>query len=413
MFTVSGDDDRILADEPATPDAKARLLDLLFQAVRAAFEKAELLLERRMAEEAVRESEARFRSVFESATDAIVLSESDGTIMAWNRRAREVFGYAEEEVIGRPLTILMPERYRGPHERGLERARTLGEHSVLGRTLELHGLHKNGSEFPVELAIGSWSTGRGACYSGVIRDITERKRSEERLRDSYERLRALSARVESVREEERAVIAREIHDLLGQALTALRFDIAWLRNRLKSGKTPKAAFAERLDGMADRIEDTIVQVRRISAELRPGVLDELGLFAALEGHADEFASRTGIRCVVHSELSGESLDPGGAIALFRIVQESLTNVARHSRARKVQIRLRGGNGDSLQVEVRDDGRGITEAEARSAASLGILGMRERAHAVGGTLDVTGHPGEGTTVRVQVPVRAPAAVRVDR
>jgi signal transduction histidine kinase len=300
----------------------------------------------------------------------------------------------------------MPERYRERHDRGIARARVYSDHSVVGRTLELHGKRKDGSEFPIELAIGSWDSGRGTYYSGVIRDITERKRSEERLRDSYERLRAVSTRLETVREEERAVIAREIHDFLGQALTAIRFDLAWLKNRVMSEKTPPYVLADRIDGMVDRVGATIDQVRRISAELRPGVLDELGLVAALEGHAREFSSRTGIRCRVQSYLSDGSQNPEDAIALFRIVQECLTNVARYAGAKEVEIRLRGGNGSQLDLEVRDDGRGITEAEVLSASSLGILGMRERVHAAGGTLEITGVPGRGTTVAVRVPVRTP-------
>jgi len=208
-------------------------------------------------------------------------------------------------------------------------------------------------------------------------------------------------------------VAREIHDFLGQALTAIRFDLAWLKNRVLSGKTPPYVLADRIDGMVEGVGGTIDRVRRISAELRPGVLDELGLVAALEGHAREFASRTGIRCRVQSYLSDRSHDPNDAIALFRIVQEALTNVARYSEAKEAEIRLLGGNGNPLVVEVRDDGRGITEAEARSDLSLGILGMRERAHATGGTLEITGVPGRGTTVTVRVPARTPETVGGDR
>jgi PAS domain S-box-containing protein len=379
---------------------------------RAALDKADLLHQQRLATEAARESEARFRSVFESATDAIVLSDSEGKIVELNDRARTLFGYTAEEAVGQPLTLLMPERYRRQHERGIQRARVYSDHSVVGRTLELHGLRKDGSEFPIELAIGSWNSGRGTYYSGVIRDITDRKRLEERQRDSYERLRALSARIETVREEERGVIAREIHDFLGQALTAIRFDLAWLKNRIMSGMTPPYVLADRIDGMVEAVAGTIDRVRRISAELRPSVLDELGLVAALEGHAREFASRTGIRCRVQSYLKDESHDPNDAIALFRIVQEALTNIARYSGAKEAEIRLRGGGGDPIVVEVRDDGRGITEDETRSALSLGILGMRERAHAVGGTLEITGAPGTGTTLTVRVPARTPEAVGGD-
>jgi PAS domain S-box-containing protein len=376
----------------------------------ASRDKGDLLLQQQLAKEAARESEARFRSVFESATDAIVLSDSEGKIVEWNARARTMFGYTAEEAVGQPLTILMPERYRGQHERGIARARVYSDHSVVWRTLELHGQRKDGSEFPIELAIGSWNSGRGVYYSGVIRDITERKGSEERLRDSYERLRALSSRIDTVREEERRAIAREVHDFLGQALTAVRFDLAWLKNRILSGLTPPYVMADRIDGMMERVGGTIDRVRRISADLRPGVLDELGLVAALEGHAREFTARTSIRCRVQSYLKDESHDPHDTIVLFRIIQECLTNIARYAGAKEAEIRLLGGNGDPIVVEVRDNGRGITEAEAGNPRSLGILGMRERAHAAGGTLEITGAPGKGTTVTVRVPARATAPER---
>jgi PAS domain S-box-containing protein len=379
----------------------------------ASLDEGDLLLQQQLAKEAARESEARFRSVFESATDAIVLSDSEGKIVEWNDRARVLFGYTAEEAVGQPLTILMPERYRGKHERGIARARVYSDHSVVGRTLELHGLRKDGSEFPIELAIGSWNSGRGIYYSGVIRDITERKGSEDRLRDSYERLRKLSSRIETVREEERGTIAREVHDFLGQALTAIRFDLAWLKNRILSGLTPPYVMADRIDGMMERVGGTIDRVRRISADLRPGVLDELGLVAALEGHAREFNARTGIRCRVQSYLKDESHDPNDAIVLFRIVQEALTNIARYAGGKEAEIRLLGGGGDPIVVEVRDNGRGITEAEVGSPVSLGILGMRERAHAAGGTLEITGAPGKGTTVTVRVPARTPEAIGGDR
>jgi PAS domain S-box-containing protein len=212
LFSVSAADElqRDLATvRIAGPGADLpQSLAMLSGTVRAALERSELLRERRRAETGLRESEARFRSVFESATDAIVLADHDGTIVSWNRGAAAMFGYETEEILGRPLVTLMPERHRRRHEEGMERFRRGGDERAIGSTLQLEGLRKDGSEFPIELAVGAWETGHGINFSGVIRDVTRRKRAEDAVRRSYQQLRALSARVAEVQESERTAIAR-------------------------------------------------------------------------------------------------------------------------------------------------------------------------------------------------------------
>jgi PAS domain S-box-containing protein len=216
--------------------------------------------------------------------------------------------------------------------------------------------------------------------------------SEARWRATSEQLRALSASLQSAREEERARIAREIHDELGSALTSLRWDIDAV-----APKCPEKAHA-----MIDLIDTTILTLRRISSELRPSVLDDLGLLAAIAWQAREFQARTDIRCQVETAIESVALDSERSTAGFRVLQEALTNILRHAHATSVLIRLEADAGD-LVLTVRDDGRGITESERTSSGSLGLLGIRERAALVGGTVRITGVPGAGTTVEIRIPL----------
>jgi len=218
-----------------------------------------------------------------------------------------------------------------------------------------------------------------------------------------DQLRALSAHVESVREDERTGIAREIHDVLGQALTALKMDLAWLARRA----TGQEALLEKLRAMSEATDEIIQQVRRISTELRPGVLDDLGLLAAIEWQAQEFEERTGTLCTVESNVGDAPLPRDVSTALFRIFQEALTNVARHAEAREVAVHLWLADGE-LRMEVRDDGRGITVAQAGNPRSLGLLGIRERARRLGGGAAIAAGPSGGTVVWVHVPRTSRAA-----
>jgi PAS domain S-box-containing protein len=235
---------------------------------------------------------------------------------------------------------------------------------------------------------------------GVTIDVTERRRAEEELRRSREQLSDLSAHLEWVREEERSRIAGEIHDELGQAMTALRMDVSWLRGHLPPGAEPR--LLAKLRDMEELIDDTIARARRICSELRPGVLDDLGLEAAVEWQAQEFERRTGVRCQVASTLPPARLDRDLSTALFRILQESLTNVARHAAARRVQVELRQ-EGGRIVLEVRDDGQGSPPASASGRRSLGVLGMKERARRLGGTLTFASEPGRGTVVQASIPL----------
>lgn len=235
--------------------------------------------------------------------------------------------------------------------------------------------------------------------AGLIREIAERRRAEDHLRKSEENLRALAAHLHSVREEEWARIAREIHDELGQALTGLKMDLKWIAKRLPE---PEGALAERAKSMSGVIDDTIASVRKIASRLRPEVLDQLGLTAAVEWHAKEFRRRTGIRCNLALPSDAPAVDRERSTAVFRILQELLTNIARHASATRIDIDMRMDS-DALVLTVEDNGTGIEESAVLDARSLGLLGMRERVLPFGGTVEITGAKGRGTKGVVSIPL----------
>jgi signal transduction histidine kinase len=236
--------------------------------------------------------------------------------------------------------------------------------------------------------------------AGLERRVAERTAE---LQAANEQLRALSARLQSVREDERAAVAREIHDELGQLLTALKFGVDLLPSRIESERDEPTSqsLRDELNDISQQAATMIHSVRRICAELRPSLLDDLGLAAAIEWQAHEFELRWNIRCTFVQEPGSIEIDPGCSTALFRIVQEALTNVARHANATHVRILLRD-DGDAVTLEVDDDGRGVTEAELHDPTSLGLLGIRERARLLGGDVEIRAVRERGTIVCVRIP-----------
>ena len=233
---------------------------------------------------------------------------------------------------------------------------------------------------------------------GTAQDITNSKSTQENLEKSSQELRSLSEHLISLREEERTLLAREIHDELGQALTALKMDLSWLSKKLPEGQRP---LAEKIGSMLKLVDNTVKTVKRLSTELRPGLLDDLGLVAAMEWQAGEFQKRTGIKTELSFEPYDIMVDNEQATALFRIFQEVLTNVARHAAATRIDAYLRERDG-VLELSVRDNGKGIEQAMVNSPKSLGLVGMRERCHYLGGTVDIRGKRGKGTTVTMILP-----------
>ncbi|MFO1488476.1 MAG: response regulator [Verrucomicrobiota bacterium] len=268
---------------------------------------------------------------------------------------------------------------------------------------DIHFKNRAGGEVPASqvLIVHADVAGKPEHMSVVGRDLSERFEAEQKVAHSYEQLRELAGRLVTAQETERRRIAREIHDELGQQLTGLNTDLAWLEKRLAESKGGRrTTWVNKIAGMQAQIKTTIQTVRRISTDLRPALLDNLGLIAALEWQAREFQKRTGIRCDFQCALETLDWDSDRSTTVFRIFQETLTNVTRHADADSVSASLTRA-GDIIRLTVRDNGKGIIEGRARSK-SLGILGMTERASLVGGSLHISSEPGAGTTVEAVIP-----------
>jgi PAS domain S-box-containing protein len=271
------------------------------------------------------------------------------------------------------------------------------EYRVVRPDGEVRLVHSQGSAIQDQ-------SGRPRRTFGAVQDVTEIKRTEERLKATSEQLRALSARLQSAREEERIRIAREIHDEVGATLTSLRWELESIKKALSEpGKVlPAADVKAKLAAMFGLIDTMVNIVREIASDLRPVVLDVLGLEEAIEWQGQQFQDRTGIAVDCHPPDGDVDLSPEQSTAVFRIFQEALTNILRHSGATRVDVTM-AGEADAYVLTVKDDGRGITESEKHGQLSIGLLGMRERAHLIGGELDVSGVEGEGTTVTVRLPI----------
>ena len=356
------------------------------------------LTELKLAEEQLRKSEKRWRAVFENSAAGIALSDPASTrFLSANVAFQKMLGYSEAEL--RALSFLDI-----TYENDLEVSRRpLAElREGRGPSFEIQKRYrrKDGSliwaSVHASMVPGTRSIPR--FLMAIVENITERKRAQEELQHSFEQLRALTARLQVIREEERKSVAREIHDELGQALTAIKIDLASL---MRESPADEQQQRKRADSILELVDQTIQSVRRISTELRPGILDDLGLVAALEWAAEEFQARTGTRCRLDLPGDDIEIDQECATAMFRIFQETLTNVARHANASEVGVRLAKENGH-LTLEVHDNGRGIGKEQLAGGRSLGLLGMRERAALLGGELVILGAPEKGTTVRVRIP-----------
>jgi PAS domain S-box-containing protein len=394
--------------------------------------------DRKMTERTLRESEERFRLHIQGVQEyAIFQLDPMGYVVSWNAGAERLKGYTSEEIIGKHFSLFYPQEdllNDKPHH-------ILSEAARQGQ-MEDEGwrIRKDGSRFWANVVVSALRDVKGNLhgFAKLTRDMTERREKweavkqaklelelrfqqraevlaavnhelrteieerehvERQLRTSLDQLRALAGRLQSVREEERTSIAREIHDELGQACTAIKMDLALIRRRLTQ---KQAHLRAKVDSALQLVDNMIVNLRRIASELRPRTLDHLGLPAALESQAQEFESRTTIRCTVTLPQEPPTLDADRATAIFRIFQESLTNVARHAHATRVDARLERDQ-DQLVFQVRDNGRGFDPEEAKARRSLGLIGMQERALLLSGDLKIEGIPGTGTTLTLRIPL----------
>jgi len=394
--------------------------------------------ERIQAEHTLRESQERFRLLVEGIKEyAIFQLDREGNVASWNAGAQRLKGYNSAEIIGRHFSVFYPQEdlmNNKPRE-------ILAQAARQGRS-EDEGwrVRKDGSRFWANVVITALRDSEGNLlgFAKLTRDTTEnreraealtkakellelrveqrtavltrvndemrteiaeRQHAEEELRKSRDQLRALAARLQSVREEERTYMAREIHDELGQACTAIKMDLALIGRKLTKRQT---ALRAKVDSSMQLVDDTIVTLRRIASELRPRTLDDLGLPAALESQAQEFEGRTGIHCSVILPPERLMLDTDRSTTIFRIFQESLTNVARHAHATRVEARLRREN-DRIIFQVFDNGTGFDPEVAKARKSLGLVGMQERALLLNGEFKAEGVTGSGTTMTLTIPL----------
>jgi PAS domain S-box-containing protein len=384
---------------------------------------------------ALKASETRYRRLFETAQDGILILAADtGQIDDVNPFLIDMLGYTYKDFLGKKLWELGAFKDTEASKKAFTKLQSKG----YVRYEDLPLRTKDGHEIAVEFVSNVYQVNHHKVIQCNIRDVTDRKLAEEKLRkahdelerrvaertaqlsesnrllrqeiaerkiieenleESRERLRYLSTHLRRVREGERTSLSRELHDELGQVLTGIKMDVAWIGRRVPEGST---MIVERVHALLTLIDTAILSVQRISMALRPPALDDFGLQEALQLATEDFEKRTTIVCELLSKPQNILLKKEIATEAFRIFQEALTNIGRHALAQKVTVSLHHA-GDRFSMEVSDNGRGITEKEIRDPKSIGLTGMRERAFALGGTLTITGTRGEGTTITLSVPL----------
>jgi PAS domain S-box-containing protein len=350
------------------------------------------ITERKRVHDLLETAATEWRTTFDAINDAVMLLDKSGKIKRCNDSMVKMIGKPFSEIVDRPCWEVVHDASKPPKECHLKSASESNR-----RGTEVFTRANRWLNATIDPMLDDDGRFTGAVH--ILSDITERMRVEEELQGSREELRNLTVYLESVREQERTNIAREIHDELAQSLTALKMDLAWIDNKLPSDQIP---LVEKMHSMSELIDSIIQTVKRISAALRPGILDDLGLVAAIEWQAEEFQNRTGISCRFTVNPDDLTVDQDRSTAIFRIFQETLTNVARHSSASLVSVVLLRET-RSLMLRVADNGTGITEKQIHDPKSFGLIGMRERVHPWGGLISITGIPGEGTTIEVSIPL----------
>jgi PAS domain S-box-containing protein len=339
------------------------------------------------------------RQIVHDANDAIVSADGSYTIVMANPAAAALFGTTVDAMIGSPLANYIESAKTDPEEL-LDYFRAgSGRAGRRATDYAVTGLRADGQRFPIEGSISRANEG-APFYTVIMRDVSERKRVQDKLTRSHDQLRQLSAALQTIREEERTHIARELHDDLGQILASLRMDLTLLQQEDGTSADSLRLMA----GMEQNLLTAITSLRRIATNLRPRALDEGGLYFALKGLRDDFVERYGIPTTLLADEAELRLDDAASTAIFRMVQEALTNIARHAQATAVTMNLFRSNSDLL-ITIRDDGVGIRPEDMEKAESLGLIGMRERVWAMNGEISVASDEPPGTRIDIVLPVHA--------
>jgi PAS domain S-box-containing protein len=368
----------------------------------------EELAERKRAEEEIARSEARKSAILESAMDCVITMDHEGIVVEFNPAAEETFGYLRDDAVGKSLAdLIIPPSLRQAHREGMARYLETGEGPVLGKRLELTGMRADGTEFPVELAITRVDVPGPPLFTGYLRDITQRKRADQELRQAVETLRRsdeqrqqLLSRLVNAQEEERSRIAGDIHDDTIQVMTAVGIRLDLLRRATEDPK--QLALVDQLD---ETVTLTVARLRNLLFELRPPALDREGLAAALRTLLEQYQDKQGPEYTLQNRLAQEPPTETRVI-LYRIAHETLSNVRKHARASRVNVVLDNRDGGFL-TRVTDDGVGFSleEGDRYRPGHLGLVSLKERAEMAGGWCHIQSAPGAGTTVEVWVPASA--------
>ena len=349
--------------------------------------------------EALNSANDRYQHTVDSVMDAIVAVDERMIIILFNPAAELMFGHAAAQVLGQPLEMLIPQRFRHVHVHHMTRFTGPGQASprTVVPQLEIVGMRADGTEFPIESTFSKSVVDGHMQMTAVLRDATQKRVTEKNLRDANSQLRELSNSLTQVREQERTRISRELHDDLGQQLTGLKLSLSWLGNRIKDGRETAA---QNVDDMRHQLDSAIASVRRIAAELRPRVLDDLDFSEALTWQTQEFTRHSGLEVTLNLECGEQIKDNEVGTALFRIVQEALTNVVRHAQASQVRISLTQ-QGQNLVLSIQDNGIGFDSLVRKGG--VGLVGMRERCTSIGGEFSILSQAGLGATIVVSVPL----------
>jgi len=351
------------------------------------------ITERKRVEKSLRDNEERTRLIVESALDAVVTMDTRGLITGWNPQAETIFGWPWKDVIGRRMDeIIIPHQHREAHRRGLEHFLASNSGPMLNKRIELTALHRHGHEFPVELTVVPTRTGETVSFSAFVRDITERKRAENTLQD-------LRARMINAQEESHRRLARELHDDVSQRLAVVAIEAGKLEQL--SHYTPDFIHGK-LQGMKDHIVKLAGDIHRISRQLHPSILDDLGLVDAMESECHRFSELEGIPVKFTADRFPEETSKDVSLCLYRVTQESLRNIAKHSQATDARVTLTGKNG-SVFLSVEDSGVGFEPAKTQGKPGLGLASMEERVKLINGSLSIHSAPGKGTIIEIQAPL----------
>ena len=349
-----------------------------------------------------REEKVGLESIIESAMDAIITVDEDLRIVLYNRAAADLFGVAKAQAMGSPLDRFVPPHPGDSRDAYIKRFSETGQPGDAARRIggrSIYGVRAGGEQFPIDASFSQSTVVGRKLYTVILRDVTEQVHAEEALTRAHAELAALSRAANQALEDERRRIARELHDELGQMLTAMKIDVTDLQQQLP---THYVELHERCEGLRLLIDQTITATRHMSTELRPLVLDDLGLAAAVDWLAENFSRRTGMRTTVRFDPAVAHMGEPHASSAFRIVQESLTNIMRHAEATHVEIEVTH-HADFACVIVRDDGRGIRPEDFDKPGSLGLLGIRERVRLLGGVATIAARPEGGTQLSARFPL----------